>query len=78
MERFDNVSVYPNPADDKLVIKASKGSYVRIYSYDGKEVKSFNLDNGIKLLDVSNYQSGMYFVVITGSDTVETIRLIIK
>jgi len=78
MERVDNVSVYPNPADDKLVIKAPKGSYVRIYSYDGKEVKSFDLENGIKLLDVSNYQQGLYFVVITGSDTIETIRLIIN
>jgi hypothetical protein len=59
------LKVYPNPADDKLVIEVNDDSILTaaIYSSLGQLVKQIKLDaNGETTIDVSNLQKGIYLI----------------
>ena len=56
------LNVYPNPANDQIVINSTVQGQFTIIDYMGKAVESFYL-NGSKLVDLSAYPSGFYFIV---------------
>ncbi len=64
-----NVQVYPNPARDMITfaITASQNAILSVYDITGKVVFSQSVDatNGNYNLDLSNYNSGMYFYNLT-------------
>ena len=63
-EEVSNLSVYPNPVKDKLVIKGEYTS-VTIYDVYGKSVLTADYQNTIDVTDLSN---GVYFINITKGD----------
>ena len=71
-----SVSIYPNPAKDKLKVNVESDKkanlQIQIISQDGKPLisKQWNLNEGtaIKTLNVSTLQSGNYFLKITEGD----------
>ncbi len=76
---FDNlIVIYPNPTTGKLQIqefKASKIQSVEVFDIYGKRQKAENKTQDV--IDISNLQSGVYFVKIK-IDTEEILKKIVK
>ncbi|MEL0643240.1 T9SS type A sorting domain-containing protein [Olleya sp. Ti.3.14] len=72
-------SYYPNPVNDNLTLKAQKEiSNVSVYNMLGQEVYR-NAPNSVdNLVNMSDLQSGAYFVKVTIGDVTETIKVIKK
>jgi hypothetical protein len=76
-----NLSVYPNPAHDKLVINTTTGSKIRnlvIYSASGQEVMRRNSWISGRNLDISHLSPGVYFVEAETDQNTERLKLIIQ
>ncbi|MES2764172.1 MAG: YCF48-related protein [Bacteroidota bacterium] len=81
-ELTNTISLYPNPATNKLNIslsgKAVKQTAVHIYDLQGKELMTSILDENQTTLNVEALQSGLYFVKITTEQGSETKKLVIE
>jgi hypothetical protein len=65
------LSVYPNPAVENVVLENTLNQplTVKIVSVNGQDIQSFSLnENGMKVVNVSDLSSGMYFVICTSRD----------
>ncbi len=77
-------SLYPNPADDYVVISKSSdvsaNTMVRIYSVAGQNLKQESVNSGSKeaRIDVGNLAPGVYFVEINENNHTLTTKLIKK
>lgn len=71
------ISIYPNPVRDALTIDTTTTiSEIMIYNSLGQIVKTiYNVEN-TKTIDVSNFNSGNYFMKIVTSSGVETQKFI--
>ena len=66
---FGEVSLYPNPVKNNLLLKApSEKSVIKIYSLQGSLLKTVPAYRSHEQIDVSTLQSGVYLVKISGSD----------
>jgi photosystem II stability/assembly factor-like uncharacterized protein len=79
---FNDLSLYPNPTKNEVNLKWSKSEAmsVRIYNTLGKLMyygKKVNLFDGFKI-DVSSFNSGVYFVKLNGVNGEITKKLILK
>ena len=76
------ISVFPNPSEGIFNMVASskpdKTIDVEIYNVTGNLVKSFNWTGETKILDLSNFPSGIYFMKFGNEDGVEIKKLIIN
>lgn len=59
--------LYPNPSTDQFVLSGPKGAMYRITAVDGRPVSNGVIE-GIQKVDVSQWQSGMYTVIVTAGD----------
>ena len=59
--------VYPNPAENYVVIETIKEAEVRIYSINGQMVSSQNISEGVNTIDISSLNAGMYFMNVNDS-----------
>lgn len=81
IEFSDYFVQYPNPTYDFLNLKMKKQVDVEsiiIYNMLGQEVRSVSYDNGHIKIDVSNLESGHYFIKILTSEQEFTSRFIRK
>ncbi|MEH6764983.1 MAG: T9SS type A sorting domain-containing protein [Aequorivita antarctica] len=64
----NNLNIYPNPTKGLVFINSKNETIISIRLFDilGKEV--LQVDGNIQQLDISNLQSGMYFLQITAND----------
>ncbi|HEX7870402.1 MAG TPA: T9SS type A sorting domain-containing protein [Chryseobacterium sp.] len=70
------LSIYPNPASEKVFIKGETASEVKMYSMDGKKLKvQLNSDQSIT---VSDFPKGMYILKIKIKDNWVNKKLMIK
>ncbi|WP_340199858.1 fibronectin type III domain-containing protein [Ascidiimonas sp. W6] len=78
-EDNDMFKVYPNPAENLLNIdvRGQQVDNVKVFSMLGMLVQEIQ-NSGIRSIDVSNYQTGTYFIRITSGDTVITRKFIKK
>jgi Secretion system C-terminal sorting domain/Sortilin, neurotensin receptor 3, len=79
---INDLKIYPNPASSEVNIKWNKSEdvSVRIYNTLGKLMyygKSVNLMNGVNI-DVSSFDSGMYFVKLNSTKGEITKKLTLK
>ncbi|MBL7935471.1 MAG: T9SS type A sorting domain-containing protein, partial [Bacteroidia bacterium] len=76
------VSLYPNPAINKLNIKASESytnATIKIINTIGGEVKQTSkLSSYNGTIDISDLVSGIYFVIIENGEKVENIKISIQ
>lgn len=73
------ISIYPNPAKDKIKIKSSvslENSNIEIYSISGSLMKKVSL-NDKKEIDISNLAEGVYLIKIK-SDKLNIVKKIVK
>ena len=75
---IENVSLYPNPASNKVNIKTLEGAYIEIYNILGKLVKSEKTLSNDHSLNVSNLSKGVYLVRLESKGKSTTKKLIIK
>lgn len=62
--------IFPNPAKDVITIETSDpAELLRIYSYDGKQIKSAALNNAtLSKCDVNDLKTGIYVLRIDAAD----------
>lgn len=77
------ISVYPNPAKDYLIIKGddlNKGSKAFVVDALGKKIKEFQLNDKSNKINISSLKNGVYFVKVVSSDGIRSkpMRLIIQ
>ena len=62
IEHNNHISVYPNPAVDQLSVTLNKNAEVTIYNIMGQAVMTVEGRAGANTFDISNLNSGIYFV----------------
>lgn len=76
-DKFNEVSLYPNPASNMLNVKAENIiSSISVYNLLGQQVKEFNLKTLESQIDMSGFQSGMYLVEVTIDGQKATYKII--
>lgn len=68
------ISVFPNPAKDKVTISAEAGSLVEIYSFDGRLIKTIIMGSDRIEISLQNIEVGMYLVKVNGN----TVKLLVE
>ena len=74
-----NISVYPDPADENLVIEIKTGvleSSVSVINLEGQELIQQKVTESKISLDISSLPVGVYFVKVTGEHTVQVKKFI--
>lgn len=73
-----NVSVYPNPTNGEFTVQLSGNAtaVVEIMNELGQVVNAFNMTSSVRLVDMKNFESGVYFIRVTTGDATTTHRLI--
>jgi len=74
-----DVSVYPNPVKDKLIIKIPKlegASKAILYSITGKKLYTFNQNSTIKSHDISFLKTGIYLLKLEINSNSKFFKLI--
>lgn len=70
----DNVSIFPNPTTNTLIIRNLSGKQtISIYALDGRLMKAFEV-SGDLTIDISDWATGLYFVK-TKSSTLKMVKL---
>jgi hypothetical protein len=59
-----NVSIYPNPASDKLFVEAPSGSEIEISNLQGQLLKIIYTEEGRSTINISDFSKGLYFVKV--------------
>jgi hypothetical protein len=68
-------SVYPNPADNYIVLQNAKvGDKVDLFDVVGKKVKSFNVESEIQQMDISELKTGVYFARSNQQEAIKIIK----
>ena len=62
------MSIYPNPAVGQLNVNLSKSSTITVHNVMGQLVKTQEGNIGGNVIDLSNLNSGVYFVT-AGNNT---------
>ena len=76
-EVFVNASIYPNPTEGELKIDCKQMREIIIYKPNGQVVEQMVLNADEYIMDMSNYDSGIYFVKIV-SESGDAIKKIVK
>ncbi len=69
-------SVYPNPANTVLNVKCSTQAVVSVFDVTGKMIESKNLKEGYSSVDVSNLNTGMYYVRVMTSAGISNVQAV--
>src|SRR5690625_2405847 len=74
------VSLYPNPADNKIFIEleTSESVEIEIFDLNGRKVKEGKTTAFSNEIDISDLNSGVYFVKINSEGKTKTKKLIVK
>ena len=58
------IAVFPNPASDKINIKAEGLQNVTVYDMMGQKIASYQVASDVFSMDVNNFKSGLYLFAI--------------
>jgi len=72
--KVDNVSVYPNPVTDRLVLNSPNEGSMAVYNHVGLEMHNYQLTEGQTEVDMSNLNSGIYLLKFSDG----TIERVVK
>jgi hypothetical protein len=77
-EQFD-IKVYPNPVDDKLIIKSDGGKHtlsIGIFDVRGKLIEEAKIQSSETEVDFSQKSEGIYLLKLTGAGISRTIPIV--
>ena len=72
------VSLYPNPANDQVSFTLESDAQVSVFDMTGHKVNEVNLTAGEAKLNVSEFQSGVYFVNIRYANGTTAVSKFVK
>jgi polyhydroxybutyrate depolymerase len=65
---ISGISVYPNPANDLLILETSEGATLEMFNLQGQSLIKIETKAGKEQIDISKLPEGMYILnVITGT-----------
>ena len=65
----NDIRIYPNPTNGNITIElAEENNTIDIYDNIGKRINSFQTDNKLMSIDISEYPAGLYLVVIKNNN----------
>ncbi len=69
------LEVFPNPSSDRITIEWEAGRMVdiEIFNLIGQQITQFEASGGRKYLDVSSWESGMYFIRVNQEAVIKLI-----
>lgn len=70
--------VYPNPAQDRIVVTLPHKSKVKVTNLYGQSFFEGELNEGVNELNVSGLEAGMYMLTTTGNSKASSIKFTIK
>ena len=76
---FNDIQVYPNPFNDKIrvsIINSAGFKNLRIVDLTGKIILIKNITSELMEIDLSNFQKGMYYLLIDGVNGSRAAKLI--
>lgn len=73
-----DITIYPNPADDFIMIKCDDIVGVDVYDVIGKKINTISHDGGDFKLWVSDYNSGIYILQIHTENEIFNKKIMIK
>jgi hypothetical protein len=74
IELLKQVSVYPNPTSDIIIIKSLHKNYtVEITDIHGKVLYR---KKNVNKINISNFTIGVYFITIKTIDSIETFKVL--
>ncbi|MCK7590371.1 choice-of-anchor J domain-containing protein [Subsaxibacter sp. CAU 1640] len=72
----NSVSIYPNPVKDILHINARNVDSIEVFGINGQRILSQS--NNVDFVDVSNLETGMYFINIRTTNGATSVKKFIK
>ena len=75
---LNELLIYPNPANEKLVIANVNGAKIEIYSIEGRLIHNSVADSDSYEVNTSAYKAGVYSVKVIGIDNVITKTIVIQ
>lgn len=78
IEKENNFTFYPNPANDKVNIYSKEEGFLFVSNFLGQLIKKINISKGNTLLNISSFESGVYFLTFEGKSNTTNKRLIVK
>lgn len=78
IEKENNFTFYPNPANDKVNIYSKEEGFLFVNNFLGQLIKKINISKGNTLLNISSFESGVYFLTFEGKSNTTNKRLIVK
>lgn len=74
------VKAYPNPAVDYINVETNKKSSFQLFISSNKLILEGQLTDGKNKIDISNQQSGLYFLIVKNieNNQSKTMKIIIK
>lgn len=77
-EKNDSFFIYPNPTHEKFVVASSEFAEgtIKIFNIIGEELLKETLENNYQSFDISNLNSGIYFVLIENKKGTNITKLI--
>ena len=75
-----NLDVYPNPASSHITVSVpnSETSEVTVYSISGSLVQATSTFNDKTTIDVSNWESGIYFMNVTNQGKQSVTKFVVE
>jgi hypothetical protein len=71
----DSFAIYPNPADNFVVLQNAKvGDKLDLFDVVGKKVKSFNVESESQQMDISELKTGVYFARSNQQEAIKIIK----
>ena len=75
-----NISIYPNPNNGQFYVTTSENDVnIAVYTVDGKVIlNNLKITENNQLINLSNVETGVYFVKVSNETIQNTVRLIIE
>lgn len=79
-ELAGTISVYPNPATDKVTLSSERYTMDKVAVYDifGQQVRTFNVNDLTQDIDLSQLRPGTYFLYISTANGVAVQKVVKK
>lgn len=77
-QQNSNLTVYPNPATEKLNIVSKIGNEITVYDILGNVVMSTKLSQNDLVIDIAKWCKGMYIVKSNSAINADYVKIIVK
>lgn len=77
-ENTEEVSVYPNPTTGNVTIQANGMKHITVLNTLGQVVYDANVNSAMQVLDMGQYEAGVYMVRVTTDNGVGVQRVVVK